>query len=83
MLDEYKDAVHTLSDIDRKLLSKSINELNKKLERGHESLNLSSLSIPDFIDDCMKEISKFRDVKKKLDKNALMIEDIVKSIENA
>lgn len=83
MLDEYKDAVHTLSDIDRKLLSKSINELNKKLERGHESLNLSSLSIPDFIEDCMKEISKFRDVKKKLDKNALMIEDIVKSIENA
>jgi dynein heavy chain len=51
--------------------------------RGHESLNLSSLSIPDFIEDCMREISKFRDIKKKLDKNALMIEDIVKNIENA
>ena len=37
--------------------------------RGHESLNLSSLSIPDFIEDCMREISKFRDIKKKLDKN--------------
>lgn len=31
----------------------------------------------------MREISKFRDIKKKLDKNALMIEDIVKNIENA
>lgn len=30
---EYNEAVHTLSDIDRKLLSKSISELNKKLER--------------------------------------------------
>jgi dynein heavy chain, axonemal len=45
--------------------------------RGHESLNLSSLSIPDFIDECMKEISRFRDIRKKLDKNAHMIEDIV------
>ena len=83
MLNEYNEAVHTLSDIDRKLLSKSINELNKKLERGHESLNLSSLSIPDFIEECMKEISRFRDTKKKLEKNAIMIEDIVQNIENA
>jgi len=83
MLDEYNEAVHTLSEIDKKLLKKSIEDLNKKLERGHNSLNLSSLSIPDFIEDCMREISKFRDTKKKLDKNALMIEDIVKSIETA
>lgn len=52
MLREYNDQVHSLSEIERKLLETSINKLNKALEPGHESLNLSSLGIPDFIYDC-------------------------------
>lgn len=52
MLREYNDQVHSLSEIERKLLETSISKLNKALEPGHESLNLSSLGIPDFIYDC-------------------------------
>lgn len=53
------------------------------MEPGHESLNLSSLGIPDFIDNCVRAINEFRDVKKKVGKSAGMIEDIVKSIEDS
>jgi len=66
MLDEYNEAVHSLTDVDRKLLENHIKKLNEKLEPGHFSLNLSSLGIPDFIDNCMKAINQFRDIKKKV-----------------
>jgi dynein heavy chain len=66
MLDEYKDAVHSLSDVDRKLLENHIRKLNEKLEPGHLSLNMSSLGIPDFIKDCMNAINHFLDVKKRV-----------------
>lgn len=49
MLREYNEAVHTLSEIEKKLLEEQIKKLNRALEPGHESLNLSSLGIPDFI----------------------------------
>ena len=57
--------------------------MNSKLEPGHESLNLSSLGIPDFIESCHKGITEFKDVKKKVRKSTNMIEDIVRSIEEA
>lgn len=34
------------------------------MEPGHDSLNLSSLGIPNYIENCKKEIDKFRDIKK-------------------
>jgi dynein heavy chain len=58
-------------------------KLNRTLEPGHESLNLASLGIPDFIDNCLRAINEFRDIKKKVRKSTGMIEDIVKSIEEA
>jgi dynein heavy chain len=83
MLREYNEAVHSLSEIEKKLLEQQIRKLNRALEPGHESLNLSSLGIPDFIEICMRAINEFRDVKKKVGKSAGMIEDIVKSIEDS
>lgn len=83
MLREYNEAVHTLSEIEKKLLEEQIRKLNRTLEPGHESLNLSSLGIPDFIENCMLAINAFRDIKKKVRKSSGMIEDIVKSIEDA
>lgn len=83
MLREYNEAVHSLSEIEKKLLEDQIRKLNRALEPGHESLNLSSLGIPDFIDNCVRAINEFRDVKKKVGKSAGMIEDIVKSIEDS
>jgi dynein heavy chain len=75
--------VHTLSEIEKKLLDEPIAKLNLALYPGHDSLNLSSLGIPDFIDNCMKAINEFRDIKKKVGKSAGMIEDIVRSVEDA
>ena len=65
------------------LLKKQINELNRELEPGYESLNLSSLGIPDFIGKCMSKISAFCDIKKKVEKNVMSIEGFVRSIEEA
>lgn len=83
MLREYDEAVHTLSPIEKELLKERIAKLNRTLEPGHESLNLASLGIPDFIDNCLRSINDFRDYKKKARKSSGMIEDIVRSIEEA
>lgn len=83
MLREYNESVHSLTEIEKKLLEDQIRKLNRALEPGHESLNLSSLGIPDFIENCMRAINEFRDVKKKVAKSAGMIEDIVRSIEES
>jgi dynein heavy chain len=83
MLREYNESVHSLTEIEKKLLEDPIRRLNRALEPGHESLNLSSLGIPDFIENCMRSINEFRDLKKKVAKSAGMIEDIVKSIEDS
>ena len=83
MLREYSEAVHSLSEIEKILLQKSIKELNRVLEPGWESLNLSSLGIQDFITVCKKKINDFRDIKKNVQKHAGNIEDFVKAIEEA
>ena len=80
MLREYNEAVHTLSPIEKKLLESHIHKLNKVLDQGYESKNLSSLGINDFIENCRAAISSFRDTKKKVAKSAGMIEDIVRNI---
>ena len=53
------------------------------IEQGHESKNLSSLGINDFIDNCQAAIRRFCDIKKKVAKSSGMIEDIVRNIEEA
>ena len=67
MLREYNESVNELSEIKKNLLKKSIDMLNNKLEAGHESLNLSSLGIPDFIKSCNNAIGEFNDIKKKVE----------------
>lgn len=75
--------MHTLNPIEKKLLEAHIQKLNKVLDQGYESKNLSSLGINDFIDSCRSAINSFRDVKKKVAKSAGMIEDIVRNIDEA
>ena len=67
MLREYNESVNGLSEIKKVLLKNPIDQLNTKLEAGHESLNLSSLGIPDFIKSCINAIGEFNDIKKKVD----------------
>lgn len=81
MLKEYSEAIDSLTDIEKILLKSSISDLNKCLEPGHESLNLSSLCIPDFIKNCQEAISKFRDTKKKVEKSASTIDEFIQKIE--
>lgn len=66
MLQDYNNTVNSLNDIDRILLQEQIKKLNKALEPGYDSQNLSSLGIPDFIDNCNKAINAFKDVKNKV-----------------
>lgn len=54
MLEDYNNTVNSLNDIDRTLLTDQIKKLNKTLEPGYDSQNLSSLGIPDFIENCNK-----------------------------
>ena len=82
MLKEYKESLSSLKEIEFPLLEEDIRILNKALEPG-ESYNLSSLGISDFIDTCLRAINKFRDKQSKISKSALMIEDIVKGVEDA
>ena len=83
MLREYSEAVHSLTEIEKILLQKAIRTLNKALEPGWESLNLSSLGIEEFISNCKKAINEFRDVKKNVEKHAGTIEEFVRAIEDA
>lgn len=83
MLNEYYDVVDSLSEIEKILLEQPINKLNKELNPGIESLNLSSLGIPDFIDKCIKAINEFKETKKKVEKSASHIEEFVRNIEEA
>lgn len=83
MLREYYEAVHSLNPIEKRLLESQISKLNKVIEQGHESKNLSSLGINDFIENCRGAIKSFCDIKRKVAKSSGMIEDIVRSIEEA
>ena len=60
MLEDYNATVNSLNDIDRLLLTDNIKKMNKALEPGYDSLNLSSLGIPDFIDNCNRVFYLFR-----------------------
>lgn len=74
MIDDYNDVVHSCDDIQMKLLEKDINNLNKTLQPGIESLCLSSLGIDNYINDCKHAINQFRDVKRNVAKQSHMIE---------
>jgi len=72
-----------LKDVERKLMEKQIKELNLTLNPGIESYNLNSLGIQDFITHCLNQIKKFGDVKNRVEEKVRMIEDIIKTIEDA
>lgn len=70
MLEDYNNTVNSLNDIDRTLLQDHIKKLNKALEPGYDSVNLQSLAITDFIENCNKAINTFKDTKNKVLKSS-------------
>ena len=83
MLREYRQTVDSLKDVEKDLLSQSLQSLIRHLEPGAESYYLNSLGISDFIQNCEKEIKRFNDKKNKVEEKTRNIEDIIRTIEDA
>lgn len=83
MLREYHEAVETLTDVEKILFKSEINKLNMHLQPGYDSLNLSSLGIPNFIKKAQDAIGAFREIKKKVQGYSGTIEEFVQKIEEA
>ena len=61
LLRSYNSAIGELRAVEKKLLFKDINKLNVKMNKGLENHNWFSLSISEYIEECNKEIEKFKD----------------------
>jgi len=83
MLNEYHEAIDSLTEVERDLLYNKIEKLNEKLRPGTESLNFNSLGIATFIAECQKEISTFKSDHKTVSQNSQYIEKLIASIEDA
>lgn len=83
LLRSYNSAMLDMRPVEKKLLEKQISALNYCMDKGTLNHNWFSLSIPEFIKECSKEIDKFKTIKGKVLEDAKNIEKQVKSIENA
>jgi dynein heavy chain len=79
-LHEYDRLLSTLSDVDRRLFSSQIDELNNTIKGGFYPLNWTSQRIPSYIEDLSHALERFGSVVSQIHKNADMIDDIVKKI---
>ena len=57
--------------------------MQKTLKTGFTPLNWNSQRIPHFIEACNKEVEKFKSVLSEIQKNAVMIEEVVMAIQNS
>jgi dynein axonemal heavy chain len=83
MLRHYQLVLDRLSDTERILLSKRIEELRSVLEPGFGPLNWNSLAIPDFVDSCERGIQSFENKVDLVQKTAGSIDHAVSSIRTA
>uniref|UniRef100_A0A0G4IFQ9 AAA+ ATPase domain-containing protein n=1 Tax=Chromera velia CCMP2878 TaxID=1169474 RepID=A0A0G4IFQ9_9ALVE len=83
MLKSYKAVTEDLSPVEKQLLSKQLETLEKCLQPGISPLNWNSLGIQDFIDSCNKGIATFKEVRDQVEKNADLIEHVVRRIEES
>lgn len=69
---------------EKKILSKQIADLKRKMEPGHNGeLNWSSLGIRDFISNCNKQITEFRNLSRDIRKSAEHIQSQVINVISA
>ncbi|ORX45970.1 hypothetical protein BCR36DRAFT_332447 [Piromyces finnis] len=73
MIDLYKNVLNQLDSTEKKLLKTQIESLNKVLSPGFKRLNWNSLGIPEFINKCNQEITKFGSLVNQISKNAANI----------
>lgn len=79
----YNSALSHLKPVEKKLLEKQINKLNKWMDKGHDNHNWFSLSINEYIKECQQAIDSFIEIKNRVIQKAQNIEEKVINIENA
>lgn len=83
LLRNYNSALNGLKEVEKKLLYKKIQKLNKQMDKGVHNHNWFSLSINEYIKECNNAIEKFIDVKTRVIIKAQNIEEKVLNIENS
>eukprot|EP00899_Mesostigma_viride_P018540 jgi/Mesvir1/26688/Mv20468-RA.1 len=80
MLGHYHTTINMLNPVESALLAVRRKELEKVLNAGFSPLNWNSLGIPDFIASCMKAINEFASLVHQVQKNASIIDKVVRAI---
>ncbi len=83
MLQVYKETISSLSLEQKQVLMERIKELGRILAPGLGPLNWNSLAIEDYLGNCNRAIKEFIDILQGIQKNAAMLEGVVKSIRDA
>ena len=83
LLRSYNSALTELRPVEKKLLTKQINKLDRLMNKGLENHNWFSLSISEYIKECRKGIDEFKETKGRVLQHSRNIEKQVKNIENA
>lgn len=79
-LHEYDRLMGTLTEVEKKLLSAHIDDLNATIKGGFYPLNWTSQRIPSYIEELGSALEKFDSVISEVHKNAEMINDIINKI---
>eukprot|EP01033_Poteriospumella_lacustris_P008676 gene8676-6241_t len=79
-LHEYDRLLGTLTEVEKKLLSSHIDDLNTTIKGGFYPLNWTSQRIPSYIEELGSALEKFDSVISEVHKNGEMIMDIVNKI---
>ena len=83
LLQTYREVVDDLSPVQRKLLSRQIQDLDKCFKPGLSPKNWNSLGVPDFLDECNRGIAVFKSVRVTVEKSEERIEAVVEAIRSA
>jgi dynein heavy chain len=83
VLRKYDTLLAQLKPVEKTLLNVKLHELEVVLKAGFYPLNWNSLHIPTFIEKCNTSILHFTSILSNVHKFALVIEEVVVSIENA
>jgi len=83
LVDSYDQVVGDLTDVQRNLLDRQIQALDKCLRPGLQVLNWNSLGILDFIEEGNRGVAALRSVRDQVEKSQERIESVVEAIENA
>ena len=82
LLRGYNFALSNLKPVEKKLLEKQIDKLNKWMDKGANNHNWFSLSINEYIKECQQAIDSFIEIKNRVIQKAQNIEEKVMNIEN-